>query len=543
MKYTEEQDNMEDRIVSGQLRVRSRFTFLTVHTCRIHAEYGKHTEAEVSGTVKGKDAIAALAGADREKVEITARDGKGREEVLFIGVLKDAEYREEGRYATLHIRACSYTWKMDIRRRSRSFQDRTMTYRDVAESMVQEYGASMSWDAPDRQLTHPLVQYRETDYCFLRRILSHLGADVIPIDRQEGIRFRIGLADSMAERRIDLESVHYSVLPFRNRMVCEDETARYVMGDCQHGYEIRGMNRAEIGDRFSIHGQVYYAMETVAEAREGYYTCTCRLFPAQCFSVERIPADTLKGVTLSGRVLQTGAEMVRLHLDIDREQNTATAWDLPWRPLTGNLLYCMPEKGTKAAAYFDKNEEDNITVIYNIRENGETCGELADCHDRYFTADNGRRLYVKPSEMGMLNRKEENAQLTLQDGALLQARTCNKMSVSAEGQVELRGNQVILQAAKEATLVRRDLVNPAVINLCNAFDSTARESGFKVAVPEVGGKKRKSSAARQAALYPDGRLVSAVLGNIPDQAGDNARLNPAMESILDSMPLIMPIQR
>ena len=170
-------------------------------------------------------------------------------------------------------------------------------------------------------------------------------------------------------------------------------------------------------------------------------------------------------------------------------------------------------------------------------------GELADCHDRYFTADNGRKLYLKPTEMGLLNKKEENAQLTLQDGTLLQAKTCNKMSVLAEGQVELRGKQVILQAAKEATLVRRDLVNPAVINLCNAFDSTARESGFKVAVPEVGGKKHKSPAARQAALYPDGRLVSAVLGNIPEQAGEDPGMDPVMESIIGSMPLVMPIRR
>lgn len=347
----------------------------------------------------------------------------------------------------------------------------------------------------------------------------------------------------MAERRIDLDSVHYSVLPFRNRMMREDEPALYVMEDCRHGYEIRGMDRAETGDRFSIHGQAYHVMETVAEVKGGFFTCTCRVFPAQCFAAERIPADTLKGAVLSGRVLQTGGEMVRLHLDIDKEQNAAAAWDLPWRPLTGNLLYCMPEKGTKAAVYFDKDEEDNITVIYNIRENGETCGELADCHDRYFTADNGRRLYLKPSEMGLLNRKEENAQLALQDGTLLQARTCNKLSVLAEGQVELKGKKVVLQAAKEATLVRRDLADPAVINLCNAFDSTARESGFKVSVPEAGGKKRSGSAARQTAFYPDGRLVSAVLGNIPEQAGEDPGRNPVMESITGSMPLVMPIRR
>ena len=192
----------------------------------------------------------------REQIEVIAEDATGREEILFAGILKSVEYKEEGQYATLHIRACSYTWKMDIGRRSRSFQDRMMTYRDVAESVVREYGASMSWEVPDRQLTHPLVQYQETDYCFLRRILSHLGTDVISIDRQEGIKFRAGLADGMAERRIDLDSVHYSVLPFRNRIACENRPAPYIMGDCQYGYEVRGLDRAEIGNRFSMPGNL-----------------------------------------------------------------------------------------------------------------------------------------------------------------------------------------------------------------------------------------------------------------------------------------------
>lgn len=125
-----------------------------------------------------------------------------------------------------------------------------------AESVVREYGASMSWEVPDRQLTHPLVQYQETDYCFLRRILSHLGTDVISIDRQEGIKFRAGLADGMAERRIDLDSVHYSVLPFRNRIACENRPAPYIMGDCQYDYEVRGLDRAEIGNRFSVPGNL-----------------------------------------------------------------------------------------------------------------------------------------------------------------------------------------------------------------------------------------------------------------------------------------------
>ena len=70
MRYTEEQDNMEERIVSGRLHIRSRFFFLTIHTCRIHAKYGRHTEAEVSGIVKGNEVRGVLTNLAREQIEV-----------------------------------------------------------------------------------------------------------------------------------------------------------------------------------------------------------------------------------------------------------------------------------------------------------------------------------------------------------------------------------------------------------------------------------------------------------------------------------------
>lgn len=80
-----------------------------------------------------------------------------------------------------------------------------------------------------------------------------------------------------------------------------------------------------------------------------------------------------------------------MHLDIDKEQSVEEVFDFPWKPVTGNLFYCMPEEGTKAALYFAKADEGTGEVIYNVRENGEECGELANYSNRYFTTENNNR--------------------------------------------------------------------------------------------------------------------------------------------------------
>ena len=50
-------------------------------------------------------------------------------------------------------------------------------------------------------------------------------------------------------------------------------------------------------------------------------------------------------MVIEGEVLQTKGEVLRLHLEIDDSQDVSAAYDYPWRPITGNMLYCMPEKG------------------------------------------------------------------------------------------------------------------------------------------------------------------------------------------------------
>ncbi len=516
---------MTEKTADRQIFIKCRFRIINIQSCVIHARYGHHTRAEATAVVERDSAGAALMDTADETVMITGRDNNtATEQILFSGVIESLELAEEGGYAVLCLKAVSHTWKMDIQKKSRSFQNVSMTYRDVAKMVIQEYGASMIWNAPDRKLEYPLIQYRETDYQFLARLLSHLHDGITAGDFQAGISLHAGLRDGDDRGDIALEQHIYRTQPFCG--------GRMHTGTA--GYHIDGMDFARIGDRMQIHGMPFYVMEADTIFERGCLQCSCHVFPGHCFQVSRIPAGTLEGTVLTGRILETRKELVKMHLDIDREQTPQGAYWFPWKPVTGNLLYCMPETGTKAALYFGRSDESAGEVIYNIRENGEQCGELADHNNRYFTTDGGKRMYMEPSAMGLLNMAGKNAEIALNDGAVLGVRTTSRMSLLAEGQVELKGKNVSVTTPMEATLVRKDLLSPTVVNLCNAFDSIGQVGSFASNAGQVTEKKRKrTSPGQPAEPYGVEDITRDVLASIP-AAGMGS---PAVAAVAASMPV------
>ena len=401
----------------------------------------------------------------------------------------------------------------------------------MAEHIAAEYGADIRWNIADRKLQYPLIQYQETDYKFLKRILSRLQGKITPESSVfgGGICFYAGVREGNGIGNIDLNQYIHTILPFRDRNRMDISRKKQ-----QIGYEIFDMDFMEIGDILQVQGRNLYIMESQSVLADNMLNCTCKVFPKECFEAEKLPADTLRGTVITGTVLETGQEKVKLHLDIDKEQAKDEAYPFSWKPITGNLFYCMPETGTKAALYFDKNDEDDTRVIYSIRTNGEECGELADYNDRYFTTDDRKRMYLKPSEMGLLNMEEQNAEIAIKDASLLNMKTNNQISILAEGQVELKGKEVICTAPKEATLVRKNLLSPTVINLCNDFDIIGEMGNF-TDTGEVIARKKKAKKSVTSGPYNLSGVYEGILSCIPaEYTGDEVT-----DTVIGGLPIIM----
>lgn len=518
---------MEDMILLGQLRIKCNFKYQTILRCHFHAQYGEMARLTVSCIVNFQEAYDMLCGMQEEQIELIGQDEEGRQDSLFSGLIDNVELKNVGDYAVLELGAVSYLWQMDREKKSRSFQDISRTYRDITEEIAKEYSVKVTWNLPDRELPCPLIQYQETDYQFIRRIVSHLGGRVLSEDYGSRKEISIGLPQGPI-RSLDLAQHRYRELLYR-------KPGRTSVKNRRTGYQIYGREFILVGEKVTILGREYGVMECeISFDRNGIETCVS-VYPQECFEADKIKAKQLKDVVIEGEVLQTKGEVLRLHLDIDEKQDVTTAYDYPWRPITGNMLYCMPEKGTKVALYFDKDNEESGKAIYNLRKNGEQCAELADYNNRYFTTDHGKRLYMKPTEMGLLHMENQNAEIALSDSSMLHVETTNQVSILAEGQIQFQAKSVTVTAPQEITLARKDIITPTVINMCNAFDAIGQIGSFKTIPKEVQKKSAAYKGGGQEETYTLHGAVGAILASIPTE---NMEEKVLLERVAGSMPVM-----
>ncbi len=58
------------------------------------------------------------------------------DQILFAGLLKEVQVMQEGRGYRISLTGVSSTERLDCRKKSRSFQDSSMTYREAAERVL-----------------------------------------------------------------------------------------------------------------------------------------------------------------------------------------------------------------------------------------------------------------------------------------------------------------------------------------------------------------------------------------------------------------------
>lgn len=503
---------MDEKITSEQLHIRCRFPFLNITECQIHAAYGTHTAASMTGTVNVKEAEKAFLDSEKDNVTVSCRDASGIEKVLFTGMISRISFSREGRFATVSLKAASYSYKMDIKRKSRSFQDLSRSFRDVAETVISGYGGKLGFPVQDRKLKYPLIQYRETDFQFLKRMLSYIGTGITAGDTSKKIRLTAGISSEGEKKEIHLSRHPHSEIPYRK--------AGKMTG--YRGYEIWDAEDIRVGDAVSVQGKTFYVKEEELTLKDGILDISIRVFPKACFEEEKIPADTLSGTVLNGVVLKTAGETVKLKLDIDKEQEEGKAYPYPWRPVTGNFLYCMPEPGTRAALYFGRAEESSGMAIYNIRENGDILEAYKEYPARNFTTVKNKRMELFPSSIELGSTANS---LYMSDGGRIGVSAGREISILAEGTVSLKGETVVLRGIKEATLVRKDMIAPTVINMCNAFDAIGKVGGFAPTAKTEKEEKEQDLIYYQESEYSLAGALPTVLGSLPADTGGNKPLD------------------
>ena len=440
--------------LTGALRI-NRLTAL-----ELHVGVNEHGWAAVEGEA-GENALEQLQGAvaGREQV-IMVRDETGAEQPLFAGVIRSAGLITYGGYNRFRIELQSGTIQMDQVKRSRSFQDVAQTYSQVAQRVASGYedGAVIPTVGLDKPLEAPVIQYRETDWEFLKRLASWCGGVVVPETHYAYPRIWFGFPD--------------------RAFTCTFPEDCYTSGISQRYYELGGPaagNRradffyydvpssqmCDLGWYTVFRGQEFLICEKWARLERGELLFTYRLGKPGLGYGRKQYNDKISGMTILGEVLSTKRETVCLKLDIDEGWAPGGPYPYTWRPETGNMMYCMPQVGTRVSLYFPNYDEQAAIAVNCVRTNGSSCARMSDPSRRSFVTEHGKEMNLYPQEMSFLGGS--NGTVKLEDETGITFSTDKKIRIVARQTVQVNGQTVAVSApVGELVLAKGDALSGSV---------------------------------------------------------------------------------
>ena len=100
-----------------------------------------------------------------------------------------------------------------------------------------------------------------------------------------------------------------------------------------------------------------------------------------------------------GSIVGTQGEQVEVAFDIDKTAAGGNRYG--FATATGNLMYCMPQKGTKTSLYIGNGDEAQGIATGCIRTNGSTCEGTGSPEKKSFRSEHGKGMDLYPQRMGL----------------------------------------------------------------------------------------------------------------------------------------------
>lgn len=440
-------------LTQGELQIQSVIPVMDIQ--HFHMEFRRNTHAsfQAEGIVSEEDGDADILRSLTDTFVKVNADNR----LLFAGMIEEVRMTQEGRGYHLTLKGVSATEQLDYRRKCRSFQDVSMTYREIMEQILADTpGAKLQFHVEDREIGSPVYQIEETDWEFIKRLASRLNTIIVPSAYSMTADIHIGLPDGGSSRAdTDNTVVEQLWLDKRSSNICQR-----VRTDADWG----------VGDRINIGERDFFILEKECLLEKGLLQFYYTLAGKEAAWAERYENLYMTGLLLPATVLDVQEEQVRVKFDMDQEQTMEKAFWYPWRPDMGNFVYCMPEKGESVYIHIGEASGDEDRAVCGIHRNGSGNAEMKNTH-RYFTTKNRKRMYLTPDTLGFQDMKQKKPlQIELKDHTGANIVSHRRLTVAAKDTIGLKGGNITIQAPKEISLVKRG-VSPTVINMCNGFDT------------------------------------------------------------------------
>lgn len=380
---------------------------------------------------------------------------------LFQGRITTISFDTEGELYRLYVTAKSYTYGMDITRKSRSFQDINMLSHTLIKSIMKDYPQSdCLLEIPNEPIGELVIQYEETDWEFIKRFVSRYGAGLFPENGFSGLRYHAGTPRENA--KVSWEDRPYEIIKdiaayrkVQSNSLKDMNPLHYVT------YRVGAYDYLSLGTEVTYRGSTLYIYEISRRLEGGQLISYYDLRQKKGLREPKCYNERITGVSIDGLIIEVKRNQVKVHLEIDNNQDKGKAYWFPYSTVSasegGSGWYCMPEIGESVRAYFPVHDEKESYVITNIKghtpEAPQEGDYMSDPTNKNISTAQDKQVLFTPEGVFIV-ANSGNGQVNLKLDGSVEVSGIDDISINAVKEVKLRGDkEVSLSADKKIDIL------------------------------------------------------------------------------------------
>jgi phage baseplate assembly protein gpV len=407
--------------------------------------------------------------------------------VLFSGAAVDVGVICENGVYYLEAEAVSWTVKLDQTEKKRSFQEKGLSYQSIVNQLAGEAGGKAECNAPEKQVRNLLLEYRETDWEFLKRLASHSNSVLVPDPKAEKPSFAFGAGDGKEYKGEAIKlgdfAVRKRVSHFRELSQAEDIS--YQEQDAVE-YTLRTDHAAlEIGDYIHFKGKKLYVREANIHLKGSVFTCRYDLTTKTGLSAKKLCHPYISGLTLNGTVLKAEGDKVKVHLAIDGKQEEGKAYPFPYA--TGYSAeghtgwYVMPEEGDTVQVVFPSEDENDAYAVQSVRQ--EDTDKTADPKVKYLRTPDGKEIKLDKEEI-LITAKDNITYIRINEKDGVEIITDKEVQVTSGGSVTVAsGDRISMTSTNDFSIVSGKNL---LISAADSIAMACKENNLNLETPANG---------------------------------------------------------
>lgn len=433
------------KVISENLRVEVPFELEAVTELKLERQFNEHPWGYVRGYIPESEEHVVMGMNEESEIRIAVRH-KEKDVLIFCGMPVEIQVFHKNQTEIL-IKLAGSSMKMDWEKKTRSFQRNNITYQDIISEMTEEYGGDVLDCTGETNPCHiPLIQYEETDWEFIKRVGGICKKPVYPTSIDQTPKVYVGCGTK------ETEPVHPNTWEIEKRlsehMRFQKQTGQDIHETECILYRFQSRNYYDLGQLVSYEGHEYCITKVRSELTNGSFFYHYTIQSKQGMLYETYPFSSNKGGRqVQGTILAVETNRMKLHLDMDEDQEEGDAYWYPWHR---NDWFCMPEVGEKAVLLLPEADERKAFVTA-VRSQDAQQEKAQNPEIKYLETSNGKAWRMDQGSMVLHARKDE-LYLKLWDDGGISLESTEDILIRSGGTINIKGSHVFMKGREKIWL-------------------------------------------------------------------------------------------